>query len=460
MQSKTKILSTLGPASFDEAVLSDLLSAVDGVRFNFSHSTVDEHVEKARAIRSEDRNVTCLADLPGGKYRLRDEQPITDLDEQDEVSVGYESVDIHLPDTLDLDDFEEEDTVQISDGTIKIVLSKQKKQSWTATVKRGGRIESGDGLTLPDRSAFSAALTSQDREYLKRILDEPFDMVALSFVRNAEDVKEAAKIIRSKSGDVRPDLIAKIETEAALDNIDGILDYVEGVMVARGDLGAEVGVERVPYEQKRLIERANQQGKIVITATQMLDSMVQSQTPTRAEVSDVANAVLDGSDVVMLSEETAIGDYPLEAVRTMRNVIRRAEQDFQNDLDDPVSLSQHDPPTAASLSRAAAGVAQRVQGSAVAVFTTSGFSARLMSKTHPDCPIISLCTTAEAYRKTRLYRNIEPMQLETPDSTDALIESVRHTVRGRSDIGEGPIIVLGGLPLQQTRITNFLHVIE
>jgi pyruvate kinase len=258
------------------------------------------------------------------------------------------------------------------------------------------------------------------------------------------------------------DLIAKIESRKALDNLDGIIEAVEGIIVARGDLGVEVGVERVPFHQKEMIKKANRRGKIAITATQMLESMIQNPVPTRAEVSDVSNAILDGSDVVMLSGETAVGDYPIQSVKAMADIIEATEEDFHKQLIELTpDIEQGEEKLAASMSNAAARVANEIGAAAIIAPTSSGFTARMVSNTYSICPIIALSFNPVSRQKAALYRNVRPYELGKVTDTDKLMTASIEAAKEMGYAKEGDqVVLITGLPITQPGVTNFLHVMD
>lgn len=473
---RTKILVTVGPSSRDESTLRDLIrSGVDGFRFNFSHGSIDDFRPQLRKIRSIsrdlDRYVTCLADLQGPKIRVGtlEDEPLT-LGNDEIVLLHPDSLDpdrlpddpIRLPiahETL-AEDFRTDSVVYVNEGQVTLRVTEQHDDYVAARVTEGGKVWSDKGINLPDTEFSAPPMTEKDRRDLDAIVDEDFDMVALSFVRRASDLDEVRETLDEADGD--PDLLAKIESRKALDNLDEIISVVEGIIVARGDLGVEIGPERVPYQQKRMIRKANRMGRIVVTATQMLESMIGNPVPTRAEVSDVANAVLDVSDVVMLSGETAIGEYPVKTTRTMNDIIRTTEKDFRDEL---VKLSpdldELEVLVGASMSNAAARVANEVEAKAIVAPSSSGFTVRMVSKTYPVCPIVALSFNETTLRKSSLYRNVKPYPLEKIETTDRLIAESQRIVRnlGLAEPGDN-IVLLTGLPINQAGVTNLLHVVE
>lgn len=412
-----------------------------------------------------------MADLQGPKIRvgkLRDE-PL-DLSGNTTVAVvpaGQPPADLPvdypcLPITHGnlVEDFTPGTQIYVNEGKVTLRVTEQKSDHLLATVTEAGRAWSDNGVNIPNADFHVPAMTEKDRRDLRAIVREDFDMVALSFVRKASDLNQARTILRDSDRPI--DLLAKIESSKALGNLDSIIDAVEGIIVARGDLGVEIGPERVPYHQKKMIEKANRKGRIVITATQMLESMIDNPVPTRAEVSDVANAVLDVSDGVLLSGETAVGKFPVKVTDYMDNIIKTTEEDFREQLFElSPDLDKLEAKVGATMSNAAAQVANDVNASAIVAPTSSGFTARMVSKTYPVCPIIALSFNPTTRQKSSLYRNVKPYDLEKISSTEKLIDESIRIVRELDLARAGDnIVLLTGLPIDKAGITNLLHVIE
>jgi len=381
-------------------------------------------------------------------YPTGREKPVVD---QPALPVSYEKL---------LEEVGSGEEVYINDGLVQLEVTENTEIFLRTEVITGGELFSRKGVNLPGSDLKVPALTDRDQKDLEEIIKADFDMVALSFVRRPEDLRPVRKLLHKSDRPV--DLIAKIECRHALDNLDEIIKEVEGVIVARGDLGVEISPQRVPYYQKQIIKRANRRGRIVITATQMLESMTHSPRPTRAETSDVANAVIDGSDVVMLSGETAIGDYPARAVETMVEIIRATEQDFsptRGNLD--IDAAGESKKSAVSICNAAAGCVNELGVRAMVVPTFSGFTARLASNLDVDSPIIAFCPSLTTLQKTALYRNVQPCVLEMMEDTDELIDAVSEMVCSRGLARQGDrLLLLAGLPLSKPGVTNFMYIIE
>jgi len=421
---KAKILATLGPASDSQSMIESMITAgVNAVRINMSHGTEAEHsatLERARAAAANlKKPLAILADLAGPKIRTRTlkngapvelkagaEFTITTREvegTENEVSTNYDG----LPQVV-----EPGTRILIDDGAIELVVESESDTDIKCRVVVGGWLNERKGINLPNTSLPIPSMTVKDEADLIWAMANNVDYVALSFVRRAQDCREVKQRIKKlntrKQGCAL--LVAKIEKAEAIENLDEIIEATDGVMVARGDLGVETTVEHVPVYQKRIIEKAVANDKFVITATQMLQSMIDSPHPTRAEASDVANAVWDGSDAVMLSAETASGSYPLETVQTMARIIDAAETVKPGDLRKPVKFSQ--PPsgrTSQALCKAAAYAAKEVITEKVAVFTESGLMARRLSSIRSGLQTFGLTTSIDACNQLALIWGVQPM---------------------------------------------------
>jgi pyruvate kinase len=411
---RTKVVATLGPASSNPEVLGGMVEAgLDVVRLNFSHGERADHVarfELVRALAKErDHNLAVLVDLQGPKIRVG---MVGDtgvrLDRGEEVTLvsGTETCaepDIPVVYPALATDVHQGDRILLDDGAIDLRVEDVEGERVRCEVERGGVVKSRKGVNLPGVAVSAASLTAKDRADVATAVEFGADYVALSFVRKPEDVIEAKQAIAEHGGDIP--VVAKLERPEAIDVLDEILEVADAVMVARGDLGVELAVEQVPPIQKHIIARANSLGVPVITATQMLESMVASPRPTRAEASDVANAIFDGTDAVMLSQETAIGQYPIEAVATMNRIAREAEATPHLSAPPPPAVGALDVP--ATVCRAAVQVATDLGARAIVAFTESGASARYVSRFRPRTPIIGLTTSDAARRRMALYWGVE-----------------------------------------------------
>jgi pyruvate kinase len=466
---KTKIVCTLGPATESADGIASLIEAgMDVVRLNFSHGDRQDHREKIRRIRdvaaSSGREIGILQDLGGPKIRLGElPEEGVHLEAGSTVALGVDgqTVDGVLPVSYPylLDDVGVGEPILLADGLAELEVLELEKDRLLCRVVIGGTVTSRKGVNLPQANLRVAAFTEKDRADLEVGLEEGVDFVALSFVRHEDDLAPVRE--RLSQHEKPPMLIAKIEKPQAVERLQPILGVVDGVMVARGDLGVEMPPEKVPMIQKEIIAAARRAGRPVITATQMLRSMVDSPRPLRAEASDVANAVLDGTDAVMLSEETAIGKYPKEAVRVLDRVAREAEPriDHMDMLTD--SLSPAVPDLTGAISRATCELAASIGATVIVTTTTSGDTARLVARHRPSAPILGMTTSAEVARQLSLSWGVIPaVGIETEDTVElgkAVLEVL--SALGLGEQGDR-IVITAGLPLGYSDSTNVIRVLE
>lgn len=409
MQKKTKVVITIGPATSTTQKIKELIElGVDVFRINFSHGDYTEHtqiIKKIRQISTQlDKTVAILQDISGPKVRIGKIDGVLELKMGDTIwlskTLSLNRLTLNLSYPQIIDSIETNQEIYFADGTIKTVVVSKNEDSVELKLLNSGKLTSRKGVNFPHTAIKLNAITPKDRADLEFGAKEKMDIVALSFVQSADDVIMAREIL--KSFGANPLLIAKIEMSNAIENLEEISKVSDGVMVARGDLGAELGFHKVPNLQKQIIKLANFHAKPVITATQMLSSMIDSPYPTRAEVSDIANAVYDGTDAVMLSDETTIGKYPLEAVKILNDTILEAElnysyhKDFISDATDAIAMS-------ASL------LSSFMQKDAIIVFTETGFSAKSVSKYRPKNRIIAVTPSVEIQRQLKLSWGVEPM---------------------------------------------------
>lgn len=463
---RTKIVATIGPATRSPKALRQLLEAgVDVIRLNFSHGTHEEHrqsIKDTRLIAHDlGRPIAILQDLQGPRLRIgtfgspsvmlgpgRRFTLTTKAIEGnvDMVSIGYEGLPAEV---------KPGDMILIADGQIRLRVSRTTSTDIECEVVTGGPISAHKGVNVPGVSLMAPALTEKDIEDLAFGLEHNVDFVALSFVRGPDDATK----IRTAMAKYRKrvPIIAKIERSEAIDNIDAILRAFDGVMVARGDLGVEMGPERVPLLQKAIISRATALLKPVITATQMLESMVSHPTPTRAEASDVANAILDGTDAVMLSEETSIGSYPIEAVRYMDKIAAEADRIPAHVT--PPSFGAADP--ARAVIRAGHDLAQEVQAKAIVIFTSTGRTAQIMAKYRPNLPAFAYTHESEVYQRLALSWGITPVQTPFTVQTNEMMDYIEVSLVEAGLVKPGESIVfIGSAPLASKGRTNFLRLHE
>ena len=407
---KAKIVCTLGPSSSSHKIIESLVrSGMDVARLNFSHGDFSFHEKMFHMIRNEsarqNRMVSVLQDLQGIKIRVGEvEKGSVQLRTGAEVSLypGSETgtaKNLYISYPALIKDMNEGESILIDDGLIKLTVLEKKEGSLLAKVVEGGVLKSRKGANLPATKTTLEAFTDKDRRDLQLGLQLGIDYVAVSFVRRADDI---VRIIdwANRNKVHLPPLIAKIEKPEAVEKIEEIMEVVDGIMVARGDLGVEMSTEQVPVIQKMLIDLANMKGKLVITATQMLESMTHHTRPTRAEASDVANAILDGTDAVMLSSETASGKYPVEAVRMMDLIIRNTEANFPDRIKSLYKTGNKFPE---SIAVGACMAAQSIGAKVIVVFTHSGFAAILLSKLRPAVPVVAFTPSEETLHRIPLY---------------------------------------------------------
>ncbi len=451
--SKAKILATLGPASRDQTVIENLIRAgADGVRINMSHGTQEEKTEDIKRARAAaktlGRPLAVLVDLSGPKIRtrqLKDGQPVTlqagdlfVLTTQDIVG-DEKRVATNYPDLAHV--VEPGTKLLLDDGAIALVVESTTRTDVVCRIINGGVLGERKGINLPGVSLPIDSLTEKDLGDLKWAVSQKVDYIALSFVRRAEDCSRAKDLIREAGG--RAPLVAKIEMAEAIDHLDEIIATADAVMVARGDLGVETSVELVPVYQKRIIKKALEAGKLVITATQMLQSMVTSPRPTRAEASDVANAVWDGTDALMLSNETASGNYPVAAVETMCRIIESAEAGKEPETDRAVKWAgQQSGRVSRALCEAAAFAAEEMGTKVTAVLTESGLMARRLSALRPGQKIIALTNSEEVRNELSLIWGVESLIVRQADTTEEMLRLGEKTLLASGAVERGETIVI------------------
>jgi pyruvate kinase len=450
---KAKILATLGPASREPAAIESLIRAgADGIRINMSHGTQDEKSEditQARAAAKKlNRPLAVLVDLSGPKIRtrqLKDGNPVTlragdlfVLTTQDVVG-DEKRVATNYPDLAHV--VEPGTRLLLDDGAIELVVESTTRTDVVCRVINGGVLGERKGINLPGVSLPIDSLTEKDIADLKWAVAQNIDYVALSFVRRAEDCSRAKDLIREYGG--RAPLVAKIEKAEAIDHLDEIIAAADAVMVARGDLGVETSVELVPVYQKRIIQKAVAAGKMVITATQMLQSMVNSPRPTRAEASDVANAVWDGTDALMLSNETASGLYPVPAVETMCRIIESAEAGKETETDQISKWAgKQSGRVSRALCEAAAFAAEEMGTRVTAVLTESGLMARRLSALRPEQRIIALTNSAEVQNELALIWGVESLIVPHAETTEEMLKLGEKTLLESGAVEKGEMIVI------------------
>jgi pyruvate kinase len=468
---RTKVVATIGPASNSPEIIRKLIKAGMAVaRLNFSHGSYEDHAQTIRRLREASEEleipVTLLQDLQGPKVRVGHLEGGSIHIEEDEILHFLPVHDFRgEAGTLPIDYpylAEEAETgarVLLDDGLLEMVVESIATPAVTCRVVRGGILKSRKGVNLPSLDLRLPSLTEKDQLDLEFGLSQGVDWVALSFVRRVEDVRALREVLERLGASDVP-VLAKIEKPQAVAAFDAIVKECDGIMVARGDLGVEVNPEKVPLIQKRLIRTCNQRGIPVITATQMLDSMIKNPRPTRAEASDVANAILDGTDAVMLSGESAVGDYPVEAVAMMVKIA----QDVEPTMEFPNQPPAEDTVVHA-ITEAINVVDNIINPRCITAYTTSGYTASLAAAERPSAPILAFTPTPRVYTRLNLHWGVTPILMkDSIDSVEDLADHTEYELKQRGLVSSGDkLLILGGSPLRTVRgTTNFLkiHVVK
>lgn len=476
-----KIVATIGPASSSEETLRRLIHAgLDVARLNFSHGDHESHgqiFDTIRRLSAElGKPITILQDLQGPKLRvgqLPDEglelkagqrlKLVQRTPEHSQLSFqeGVPIIPLDVPDLAGSVSIGK--SILMDDGNLELVVTGVNAGTVAAEVVLGGRLTSNKGVNLPGARLDIASFTEKDRQDLEFGLRKGVDAVAFSFVRNAQDVEEVRQAMRAIDPDkADTPVIAKLELPEAITNLEEIIQAVDGVMVARGDLAVETSPAEVPIMQKRIIAMANRNGRVVITATQMLESMISNPRPTRAEASDVANAVLDGTDAVMLSAESAVGRFPVESVQMMDQIVRVAEANLEQ-WGLPASLIDNvTEDDAITVTRAARELAHARRVASIAVFTNTGRTALLMSKARPQVPILGFTPNPRTYQRLGLYRGVTPYLVPFANDVEEMLVYVEERIVEMGQLSPGQqVVVVSGFPVGEVRLPNFalLHML-
>ena len=467
---KTKIICTIGPASESEERLKELmLAGMNVARFNFSQGTHEEQkVKLTRVIKVSNElglPVATLLDTKGPEIRLKDFEggkAMLEAGQQftlttDEVMGTAEKASITYKNLKD--DVKKGMTILIDDGKIEMTIEKITENDIVCRVINGGAVSNHKGINVPGAILSMPYISDVDRADITFCAQMGFDFLAASFARCKEDILEVRKILDEHKSKAK--IIAKIENMQGIDNLDEILEVSDGIMVARGDMGVEIPLEEVPVIQKTMIKKAVAMGKHVITATQMLESMINNPRPTRAETADVANAIYDGTTAIMLSGESAAGKYPLEAVKTMARIAERTEQDidYSGRMKKVTQDMKGDITTA--ISHATCTTAADLNAAAIITVTMSGFTAGMVSRFKPGCTIIGCSVNPRVCRQLNLLWGVEPLLIEKKDTAGDLFEEATLQAKKAGLIKEGDVVVLtAGVPLGTTGTTNMLRVIE
>jgi pyruvate kinase len=462
---RTKIVATIGPASNSPEVLHQmLLAGMNVARLNFSHGSYEDHEQMLNLLRSLseelDIPLTILQDLQGPKIRVGQLPPegieltegafltlvpLADWQEQENtVGIDYPYV---------AEEAEPGTQVLLDDGLLELKVEQVKGNRVICQVVEGGILKGRKGVNLPTLNLRLPSMTEKDKQDLEFGIAQGIDIVSLSFVRKPEDIQVLKAFLAERNAKIP--VLAKIEKPQAVEHLEAIVDECDAIMVARGDLGVEMRPEKVPLIQKRIIKMCNQKGIPVITATQMLDSMIRNPRPTRAEASDVANAIIDGTDAVMLSGESAVGDFPVQAVKMLASIAADVEPELEFDNYPPRQQDK-----AHALAEAINSVDKILDLQCIVAFTETGYSAKLAAAERPRAPVVALTPHLEVYHRLNLVWGVRPMLFEYEHpSLEELIAQMEATLKQRNFVASGDrVLVLGGFPLRQSRTTSFLDI--
>ncbi|MET3617940.1 pyruvate kinase [Peptoniphilus olsenii] len=465
---RTKIVATIGPASEDEQILRELiLSGVNVCRLNFSHGNHEEHKKRIDIIKKLRRElnipVAIMLDTKGPEIRLGDFKKEVDLKLGDTYTL---TPDEYLGDEKKAEisykelykDVAVGDRILIDDGLVELCITEIKDRDIITEVRNYGTISAHKGINVPSANLNLPILTDRDVSDLLFGVKEDIDFVAVSFVRSAEDVLAIRKVLED-AGDFSTKIISKIESKKAVELIDEIIEVSDGIMVARGDLGVEIETEKVPMVQKNIIKKCNDNGKAVITATQMLDSMIRNPRPTRAETNDVANAVLDGSSAVMLSGETASGKYPVDAVKTMNKILEYTEISLNHDDFFKFRVQNMDKTMTNSIGKSACEIAEELDAKAIIAATTSGNTSRAISKFRPKVAIIASTPFEKIKNQLSLEWGVTPIKIGNHKNTDTILEASIEAALSQKLVNTGDTVILtAGIPVGIAGSTNLLKV--
>lgn len=474
---KTKIICTMGPRTMDKIILKELIAGgMNVARFNFSHGSYEEHAERIALVRQVSEQlgipVALMLDTKGPEIRtglLKDGKKVsleqgkeftlyTEEREGDETgcSITYQQL---------VYDVRKGDTILIDDGLIGLEVQRVSADKIECIIKNGGELGERKGVNVPNVKIHLPGVTQKDREDILFGIEQGVDYIAASFVRNSDCIMDIREILEDNHGrDIG--IIAKIENAEGVENIDEILDAADGIMVARGDLGVEIPADQVPHIQKKIINKCNRKCKPVVTATQMLDSMIRNPRPTRAEAGDVANAIYDGSDAIMLSGETAMGKYPVEAVRMMAKIAETTESHLDYSNLQKLNKKQRKKDISMAVGFASVSTAEILKASCLVVPTMTGYTARMISSLRPKTPIYAISPSEQAVRRMQLYWGVYAMPGETEDSTRHMITNSMKIILRRKLIKKGELAVFtAGDPATNMvsgrgRSTNVMQVVE
>ncbi len=466
---KTKIICTIGPASDSDEILSKIIEAgMNASRHNFSHGDHAEHATRINKVKElakkYNREIAVLLDTKGPEIRTGKFEPSkveltagTDFTIYPGGDVVGDTTKCSVTYTGLAKDVKAGDTILIDDGLVGLEVKSVEEGKVNCVVKNTGMVGTHKGVNVPGVAIKLPAMTEKDESDLKFGCEIGVNMVAASFIRKAEDVIAIRKILEENGGS-HIDIYSKIENQEGVDYIDEIIAVSDGIMVARGDLGVEIPIEKVPAVQKMIIDKCNTACKPVITATQMLDSMIRNPRPTRAEVSDVANAIFDGTDAIMLSGESANGSWPVESVETMAKIAKETETQLSYELA-VSSAKRHIPAIGGVISRAACNAAYELKASAIISSTQSGATAKRISQCRPDCAIIAVTPDEKVAKKLALSWGVYPIVAERVNSTDEMMEKSVDIAKTTKYVKSGDTVVIAaGVPVEKVGATNMMKI--
>ncbi|WP_088103802.1 pyruvate kinase [Halalkalibacter urbisdiaboli] len=466
---KTKIVCTIGPVSESVEMLMELMEAGMNVcRLNFSHGDFEEHGNRIKNIREASertgKSVAILLDTKGPEIRTQTlDGGVAELKAGEELIISMNEVvgnekkiSITYPGLVN--DVTPGSKILLDDGLIGLEVVEVRSEEIVTKILNSGTLKNKKGVNVPNVSVKLPGITEKDAADIKFGIEQGVDFIAASFVRRASDVLEIRELLERHNA-TNIDIIPKIENQEGVDNIDEILEVSDGLMVARGDLGVEIPAEEVPLVQKDLIKKCNAVAKPVITATQMLDSMQRNPRPTRAEASDVANAIFDGTDAIMLSGETAAGDYPIEAVKTMNSIATRTEEALNYEAILRRKVKEANMSITSAIGQSVAYTASNLSAASILTATESGYTARIVSKYRPQSPIVAVTSTEAAFRKLNLVWGVTPVLGNRGNTTDEMLQTTVDSAVNSGNIKQGDLVVItAGVPVNESGTTNLMKV--
>ena len=461
MTRKTKIIATVGPSVNSKDGIKKLVEAgADVLRLNFSHGTEEDHSNVVKWIRELEKSVAIMQDIQGPKIRTGEAKESTQFKKSDEIKITNKEtisddnvIYINYKDLFK--DLNSGERIFIDDGQIVIRIIKKTKSSMLGQIEIGGELRSNQGVAFPDSKLSVSAITEKDIADLKFGNKLDVDIVAVSFVRDANDIKKVREIV-----DKNIKIIAKIELKNAVKKLDSIIDEADGVMVARGDLGVQLDLEKVPFIQKQILNEANAKGKITVTATEMLQSMKESHRPTRAEVTDITNAILEGTDCVMLSAETAIGNHPEVVVSAMSDICKEADSRNDTSVLRFKETSTVDTLTT-SLAKAAVQVANEIEAKAIVAFTETGRTPLLISNYRPEAPIFTMTTIDKTYNQMNILWGVQQIKIDRLETTPEMFEIADTWLQNNKKFKKNDkVVIVAGTPPNKEAATNLIRVMK